>query len=140
MPLCTRGLSTGAEHIEHAVGAAADLAAENERLKLEVGALRAQAVQAAAAGATFARRSGAVALPGPAIKPGAEHGARRRVPEPPGGEAGYSMFVGAPRSRFTPELAFWDPSADEPLPSPMPCFRLIDDVGQVRDQPAGVLH
>jgi len=32
--VCTRGLSTGAEHIEHAVGAAADLAAENERLKL----------------------------------------------------------------------------------------------------------
>lgn len=139
-----RGLSTNAAPVHPATGTAANasaLAAENERLKDEVRALRAQAAQAAEVAAGAARRRAAAAGP-----PGPEHGrpigagpaaaaAVGRIPAlstAGGGEADYSNFVGAPRSRFTPELAFWDPRGDPSPPSPMPCFRLIDDVGQVR--------
>jgi len=99
-----------------------DLAAENERLRREVADLRAAATAAARAD------RGAACL-----EQAAGHAKQRPSPakDGPRDDTAYSMFVGA-RSEFTTELAFWDPESAEAPPNPMPCFRLIDDVGQVR--------
>ena len=40
-----------------------------------------------------------------------------------------SHFAGA-QSAYTPALHFWDPQVESP-PLPMPCFRVMDDLGCV---------
>ena len=80
----------------------ADLAAENARLRAELSALR---------DAAAANRAGGAA--GAAAAAAAER----------------TLFVGA-RSSYTSELRFWCPE-EGPPPSPMPCFRLVDDLGEV---------
>ena len=80
----------------------ADLAAENARLRAELSALR----DAAAA-------NGAGGVAGAAAAAAAER----------------TLFVGA-RSSYTSQLRFWCPE-EGPPPSPMPCFRLVDDLGEV---------
>jgi len=80
----------------------ADLAAENARLRAELSALRDAAAANGAGGAAGAAAAAA---------------------------AERTLFVGA-RSSYTSQLRFWCPE-EGPPPSPMPCFRLVDDLGEV---------